>query len=155
MDTGLIARLQAEIDALRQENTELRHAEKTLRESEMQLQMALECAEVGLWVRDPQGGWVATPQLNALFGRHAGEPLIRADDYASLIHPDDLHRITEAWNAATGEGGIHEQKYRMVWPDGSVHWLYSRGRIVSENGLPRFMGITYDTTDYTRAEETG
>jgi signal transduction histidine kinase len=43
---------------------------------------------------------------------------------------------------------------RVIWPDGSVHWLATQGCFLSENGVPHFMlGIVIDITERKQNEE--
>jgi len=51
--------------------------------------------------------------------------------------------------------GIYELEHRIVWPDGSVRWVYTRAHpYCNEKGqLVRYLGITLDVTDRRRDEE--
>ncbi|MBX3618698.1 MAG: PAS domain-containing protein [Rhizobacter sp.] len=45
------------------------------------------------------------------------------------------------------------QEFRVIWPDGSVHWLATSGMLVVENGEPaRLLGMVIDITDRVEAE---
>ncbi len=133
---------------------ECKRAEEELRKREQQLKLALEGASAGMWVRNPDGRWIATPQMNALFGLPPDAPPLREEEFSAFIHPDDLAAIGDAWSAAGEGSSSYDQEYRVVWPDGSVHWLASKGRTVADSGAAcRFIGITYDITERKRAEE--
>ncbi|MEN6518098.1 MAG: PAS domain S-box protein [Methanospirillum sp.] len=134
--------------------TERKHAEETLREREQQLEFALEGAGAGMWVRDRDGRWIATPQMNALFGLPHDAPPLREEEFPAFIHPDDLPALGEAWLAARENCSKYSQEYRAIWPDGSVHWLASKGRMAADAGdARRFIGITYDITERKRVEK--
>ncbi len=148
------AALQNELDVLRCQNADLRKVEAAFRESESQLKLALKGAGVGMWIRDPDGGSIATPQLNVLFGRSPDAPPLREEEFLDLIHPDDLPDLRNAWRDAIYNGSRFEQEYRIIWQDGSVHWLASKGRVCLESGIPRFIGITYDITGRKQVEDT-
>ena len=70
-----------------------RRAESELRESETLTEMATTAGELGLWVRDLNGGalW-ANERLRSMFGFGPNEPL-RFDEVLARVHPDDLSRI--------------------------------------------------------------
>src|SRR5260221_9778930 len=53
---------------------------------------------------------------------------------------------------ALGDWGA---EFRVVWPDGTVHWLAARGSIYRRHGrkATRMLGIVMDITDRKRAEE--
>lgn len=69
------------------------------------------------------------------------------------MHPDD-----RAWVSATIEEGMtspHGCRFecRVIWPDGSIHWIGITGVIYSPEGKsPRAMGVVYDITARKRAE---
>ena len=48
--------------------------------------------------------------------------------YAKLIHPDDLPEMERGLNASRESHSEYDAEYRVVWPDGSIHWVASRGR---------------------------
>jgi signal transduction histidine kinase len=56
--------------------------------------------------------------------------------YLSDIHPDDFDRV----RATIGESlrtGSHHLEYRILWPDGSTHWLEASGAdLDAEPALP-------------------
>ncbi len=134
--------------------TERKLAEKALKENEERLRLALEGAGAGMWVRDLNGGWEATSQLNILYGLSATDSPMRESDFLSLVHPEDLPSFEKSWQTVIDQGGDYEQEYRVIWPNGSIHWLASKGRVSNvTGGLPKFIGITYDITKYKEMEE--
>jgi PAS domain S-box-containing protein len=134
--------------------TERKLAEEALKENEERLRLALEGAGAGMWVRDLDGGWEATSQLNILFGLPATDPPMRESDLSFLVYPMDLPFFEKSWRTVIEQGGHYEQEYRVIWPDGSIHWLASKGRVSNvARGLPKFIGITYDITTHKEMEE--
>ncbi len=57
--------------------------------------------------------------------------------------------------SSAAEGRPFEQEYRVVWPDGSTHWLASRGipQNTRNGKYTRMLGILMDITARKRAEE--
>lgn len=51
------------------------------------------------------------------------------DDYLELVHPDD-RQLVEATFQRSVETGSHHAQYRVLWPDGSVHWVEGVGQTV-------------------------
>lgn len=145
--------LQHELEVLRGQNVLLVEREAVLRERESHLSQALEAAGVGMWIRDPDGGWKINRVLNVLFGRSPEVLLIKDEEIPALIHPDDQLDLQNALNGAIHGCSGFEAEYRVTWPDGSVHWVASKGRILPENGVPRFLGVTYDITERKRIED--
>ncbi len=70
--------------------------------------------------------------------------------FASLIHPEDLKRVEREVREHT-EAGLDrfEQTYRLVAPDGSVHWVDDRTKVVRDHGgrVLEYQGILLDITD--------
>ena len=62
-----------------------------------------------------------------------------------------MARVQQAFE--TGEPG--EAEFRVIWPDGSVHWLYGRWQAVKDaGGTPlRLRGVNIDITDRRQTEE--
>jgi PAS domain S-box-containing protein len=129
-------------------------AEAALRESEARLRFSLDSGRLGSWEHE-----VATDQLicsdqcKAHFGRRPEEPLTH-EEILQTLHPEDRDRAQERIRGAirAGEGYILE--YRVVWPDGSIHWLMVRGHATYDAmGQPeRTFGITLDVTSQKEAE---
>jgi len=125
-----------------------------LKIKEEQLRLSLEAANAGMWVRDTVGVWKATPLLNTLFGRSIDDPPLLEEEFVDYIHPEDLPRIRDAYIHAREGKSDYSQEYRVIWPDGSIHWLASKGKIVLENDKSRFIGITYEITGRKEAEKS-
>ena len=73
----------------------------------------------------------------------------------SHVHPDDLDAMSDVVDDGFANWNDDELvESRVVWPDGSVHWLASRGRVVrSPDGVPmRVVGVSGDITDRKAAE---
>jgi PAS domain S-box-containing protein len=133
---------------------EARSRLEAIREGEERLRLALDAGGLGSWVLDiPTRTVIVSDTFKAQFGRRADE----AVDYEALvasIHPDDLALRTRnlAHSLETGEDYLGE--YRCIWPDGSVHWIETRGRIErGADGKPlRMVGVLHDITDRRDAE---
>jgi len=126
-----------------------------LRESEDRLTLAAEAADLGHWVLNTVENEVwASETLRRLFGFAPGE---RVNYQAILgrIHPDDRERVDRGVLRAVAERSAYAVDYRVIWPDGSQHWLAARGRMYpAANGKPaRMLGATIDITQRKRSEE--
>jgi signal transduction histidine kinase len=71
------------------------------------------------------------------------------------VHPDDLDRLRAEIGAGVEAGGTFTLAYRTVRPDGSVHHVLSRARVLAdEAGRPaRLVGTNRDVTAEREAEE--
>ncbi|HEX6086287.1 MAG TPA: PAS domain-containing protein, partial [Thermoanaerobaculia bacterium] len=124
-------------------------ANAALRESEARMQFIGERAGVGYWYWD-----VATdhlhwsPVCHRLHGIPENEPVTYAR-YLEILHPEDRDNVDRAVRAALERGGAsdYEVEARVIWPDGSVHWMHGKGSATFENGQPvRMAGIALDIT---------
>jgi len=134
--------------------TERKRAEEALRQSEQHLRLALLTGQLGSWQVDLTTKTLAcSNQCKANFG------LAPAEDFSyrklfEVIHPDDRDRVRSAINQAVAERADYEEEYRNIWPDGSIHWVFVRGRTIDEvDGKPeRMLGVTLDVTARKQAE---
>jgi anti-sigma regulatory factor (Ser/Thr protein kinase) len=71
------------------------------------------------------------------------------------LHPDDKDAAHAAIERAISEAGMYDIEYRVVWPDGTIHWLAARGRGYQDvTGRPiRFEGTIQDIDERKRAAE--
>jgi len=132
-----------------------RKAEKTLRQTQERLEVALEAAQMGIWELDIASGMTQTnTRHNQIFGHSAGDIEWGLEAFKRQLLPEDLAVFDEAFESALRTGTL-EVEFRVRWPDGSVHWVYDRGRVAFEaDGQPRKMsGVTLETTEHRRFEQ--
>lgn len=136
--------------------TDRREAEEALRESEERLLMAQQLAHIGTFEWNIQTGKnVWTPELEAMYGLPSGEFPGTQPAWESLVHPDDREEAIRKVNEAI-EKGSFEGEWRVVWPDGSVHWLQGRGWVFKdEQGRPlKLLGVNIDDTERKIAQRS-
>jgi PAS domain S-box-containing protein len=77
------------------------------------------------------------------------------DQFFEIIHPDDRTQVMTSYRRSVTEGVDFEEEFRVVWPDGSIHWLHDRGRTIrGADGLPEcIVGAITDITNHKRMEE--
>jgi PAS domain S-box-containing protein len=123
---------------------------EALRQSEERLRLALEAAEVGVWDWNILTGKITwTENLEIIHGLAHGAFEGTFDSYVKIIHPEDLSLFTEAIARAVEEGRDYQIEYRILWPDGSVHWIAGRGKVRrDETGRAvRMVGVGTDVTE--------
>ena len=134
--------------------TDRRRAEVRLRESEADLQLAQDAANLGRWnwdLRTQDLTW--TDRCKAFFGAPLDAPM-SYDAFLAALHPDDRERIDAAVSEAINLGKDYDVEMRTIWPDGSLHWIASKGRVYFDDGRPRrMMGVAFDITARKQAEE--
>jgi PAS domain S-box-containing protein len=131
-------------------------AEHALRESEERLRLAQSIARVGTFEWNIETGVnVWTPDLEAIYGLAPGEFAGTQRAWQDLIHPDDRASVLAHVEEAVRTGLLAEHEWRVVWPDGSVHWVAGRYQCVGDpDGKPLILsGVNIDITERKLAEE--
>jgi PAS domain S-box-containing protein len=95
-----------------------------------------------------------SPQQEALYGLAPGTFDGTYESWKKLVHPSDWSGVVESLKHAH-QTGIIAAEYRVVWPDGSIHWLAASGRMFfDDEGRPsRMVGFTADVTRRKMVEE--
>ncbi len=120
------------------------------------LEIMLAASGTGFWEWD-----VADGSLNwsdAIFRQHGLEPAPEApafEAYLDMIHPDDRETFRTGIGAALDGLAPFALDYRVVWPDGSIHWTHGAGRLLrDESGRPvTMLGTGQDITERRRVED--
>ena len=129
--------------------------EKDLRESEARLSVATDAAGAGLWIMEPDSGYVwATPKTRELF-LFAPDEALNYESFFKAVHPEDRDRVKQAMQQAFQAGEYLRNEYRIVLPNGSIRWMVARGQghLRSAGKPDRLMGVSIDITERKQAEE--
>jgi PAS domain S-box-containing protein len=125
--------------------------------SEARFARAVAAARMAAWEWD-----IVTDRVTGSAGREAlyGRPEGSLDSTRALyacVHPEDRDRVRRQSRAALSgaRGGLYDEEYRIVRPDGSLRWLMSKGRAEFDatGRAVRMHGVVVDVTDRRRAEE--
>jgi PAS domain S-box-containing protein len=125
------------------------------RQAEDRLGFVLDSADIGYWDFDlQQGSVVRSPKHDLMFGYPEPQPRWDYQKFLSHIHPDDRDSIDRQLRTDTAEGNC-QSEFRIVWPDGSVRWLWSSARThCNGSGAPAHIsGVIVDVTARRRAED--
>ncbi|MDN3918993.1 PAS domain-containing protein [Roseateles violae] len=115
---------------------------------------SLSAAGVGVWRRIDAQQTFWSEAMYRLRGLDPADPRSPHELGSLCIHPDDraeLERVTEQHQR---DGLPYECEFRVVWPDGSLRWLVTRGKAVHDaNGQLQYMaGVNVDVTERHHAE---
>ncbi|UIY43377.1 GAF domain-containing protein [Methylobacterium radiotolerans] len=137
--------------------TERYIAQEALRVSEERLTLAFEASgSLGWWDWDiPNDRLYAGPHFARMYSvdpDHAagGAPL---EAFVAGIHPDDRGWVGERIEQVLASAGEFAEEYRLRAADGTVTWIFARGRCYHDpGGRPaRFPGVATDITDAKQA----
>jgi len=143
----LLARQRAEDELLR--------TREALRESQERLRAALTAAGTGTFRWDLQSNTVEWDgNLDRLFGLEPGQTKRSLDAFINPVHPDDRPGVIAAYERCASDGTDFDMEFRVVWPDGSVHWIDEKAKaFLDEAGKPLYMtGACADITSRKRTE---
>ncbi len=118
-------------------------------------QLALEVAKLGHWRYD-----CATHAVewfsghDVLFGISREEFGRNLNAVQDMVHPDDRAHGLENLRKTVENGIPFDNTYRVVHPDGSIHWLHSYGHLCrAPDGRPLHVsGVTQNITQQKNAE---
>jgi PAS domain S-box-containing protein len=136
--------------------SERKRTAEALRESEQRLRLATEAAKIGLFDWNIQTGVnVWTPKLEEMYGLARGEFGRTQPAWEQLIHAADRAGALAAVEKTLATGEPVEHEWRVVWRDGSVHWIAGWFQALKDvTGKPlRMTGVNIDITARKAAEE--
>jgi diguanylate cyclase (GGDEF)-like protein len=131
-------------------HVQLRQREQALRESKQQLELALEAGALGLWDYDLATGALTWSERHAgLLGFAPNQRSATLRTVRDAIDTRDRRACLANLRRTVQQGVAFDQVYRIVWPDGTLHWLHSLGQVALDSrGVPRqLIGTSRDISD--------
>ena len=129
---------------------------EALAAADQRLRLAIAAGKVGIWERDLQTGrLIWSSQLKQIVGYPLEKEDLTFERFLELVHPDDRARVAAAAERSISQRTDSRTEFRVVWPDGSVHWIVARGSAEYDaNGQPVCMlGVGLDVTERKEMEE--
>ncbi len=129
---------------------------EALRENRARLDLALQSAHMGVWRWEIKEDRRYFDDLTCqILGIEATTFHGNVEDFYRAVHPDDREKVKAALARTLEQDVPYEPSYRVVWPDGSVHYITSRGRLFRDDKRQplRFNGILWDISDQRRVEQ--
>ncbi|OKH37775.1 hypothetical protein NIES2101_36350 [Calothrix sp. HK-06] len=116
-------------------------------DNQARLELVLEVTAIGMWDFHLQTGMAfCSNQCKHILGFTLDSMDVSEKTFLENVHPEDRERVLE-----TAQGAILNQKdyntqYRVIWQDGSIHWIAARGRTLYDtDGKPvRMLGTVQD-----------
>src|SRR6266481_5504907 len=133
---------------------ERKTAEEKLRRSGRDLHSIIETIPTMVWSAAPDG---SVDFFNPRWLDYTGLSPDQSRDWrwTAAIHPDDLSRLTDAWQSILVRGEPGETEARLRRFDGAYRWfLFRANSLRDESGnIVKWYGINFDIEDRKRAEE--
>ncbi|MEG3918729.1 PAS domain S-box protein [Microcoleus sp. T3_A4] len=121
-----------------------------LRKTNQQLSLALSATKIGFWDWDLQKNRIVwSREHEELFGVAPGTFAGTYQMFVACVHPEDLKGVENAINQVLAQRSDYYHEYRVVWPDGSIHWIEGKGKFFyNEAGdAVRMVGTVTEITD--------
>jgi PAS domain S-box-containing protein len=136
--------------------TERKWAAQALHQSEERLRLALDAAHMGMFDWDIARDHITWSRWHEeLWGYAPGEFDGSYAAFAQRVHPDDAPGIEAEIARCLAAGEQYKADFRVVWPDGSVHWVAGSGgfEFDAAGQAVRMRGVVLETTARKRDEE--
>jgi two-component system, cell cycle sensor histidine kinase and response regulator CckA len=129
--------------------------EEALRESQQHLALAQNAARLGVWHCDLRTNiTVFSGEYARLYGLQPDHPPLPHDEWLRLVHPSDREQVEMLLRESIANTHSWDAEFRVVWPDGSTHWLLGKGEVfLDDSGAAvRMAGVNLDITGRKEAE---
>ncbi len=131
-------------------------SEETLQKNQERLNLALSASHMGVFEFDIiENKRVWDEQMQHIMGFKPGTFCGDSYDISSIIHPDDIAKRNAVIERAIKDKSDYDLEIRIIWPDGSIHYIASRAKIhCDQNGnAVRILGVSWDVTERVQAEK--
>ena len=151
-DDGRVVAIVEESEDLSAE----RRLQAELRTTRDEQRLALAAGRLGIlrWARE-SGRVTLDDTAEALLGLRKGSFEGTFESWLSRLHPDDRERVRTMLDRAVDTKGTYDLEYRVIWPDGSIHWLQARGQVTldDQGNVTGRIGCMADITPRRLADE--
>jgi PAS domain S-box-containing protein len=131
-------------------------SKEKLQKNQERLNLALSTSRMGIFEWDIiEDKRIWDGQLHRLMGLPPGTFSGNAEDFFRIIHSNDRQKVEAAIDHAVNDKASYETEFRAVWPDGSVHYIASRGKVHCDQSgrAVRVIGVSWDITERIQAEK--
>jgi PAS domain S-box-containing protein len=126
------------------------HKAEEIAKVNQQLTLALSAAKMGIWDWDLLTDLIIWSRGHEqLFGMDIGTFDGTYKAFEAFIYPEDRAAIALAVDRSRWERQDYEHQFRVVWPDGSIHWIEGKGKFLYDNdgNAVRMLGTVVEISD--------
>ncbi|MEH2059307.1 MAG: PAS domain S-box protein [Nostoc sp.] len=142
---------QAQIELAERQRTEA-----ALKVSEEKLKLTLNFAGIGYWEWNPITNQIFVSE-NAIhyLGSEPSDGNWTYEKWLNQLHLEDREWVEPELRQAIATQTDYAVEYRVVWQDGSIHWVSVKGRGVydASGQMLRMLGVVMDITERKLSEE--
>ena len=133
---------------------ELVQTKEALRESQERLRAALGAAGTGTFRWNLQTNAIEWDEnFDRLLGADPGTMPQSMEAFLAVVHAGDRAAVVAQIETCVSDGTDFDLQFRVIWPDGSLHWLDDKGKaFFDQRGTPVYM--TGACADITKSKET-
>jgi PAS domain S-box-containing protein len=135
--------------------THQKRVEQSLRKSNEWLNLAQRAAGVGIFDADFETGETRMSEGQFLiYGLDPAGQRLSHEEWRKLVHPEDLGRMDRWLESARSGAQDQATEFRIVWPDGSIHWLLSQLKVFFDEAgkATHQVGVNIDVTSRVHAD---
>jgi PAS domain S-box-containing protein len=143
-------------EELEETTDQLLRANEDLTRHQDFLAQAQSIARLGSWewnVRSNTITW--SDQMYRVYGLEPGSIDVSFEKFSDLVHPDDREMVQRHVSDALYSQQPFTFDHRLVWPDGTIRWSHSRGRVIADAAgeVVTMVGSGQDITERKRAAD--
>jgi PAS domain S-box-containing protein len=134
---------------------ERKQAEESLRMMNERYTLATRAGRLGVWDWDLlKNELVWDDRMYALYGVKREDFVGAYEAWLQGVHPDDRAASDEVSKQAQRGEREYDTEFRVVWPDGTIHWLQAYGQFVRDAQCKpmRMTGVNFEITELKKAE---
>ncbi|HEY4676732.1 MAG TPA: PAS domain S-box protein, partial [Candidatus Angelobacter sp.] len=135
--------------------TERKQTEEALQKNEQEFSLAFEAARIGWWVWNEETGHVTTSEGTKTVLGLPSDLEISLQTFLDSVHPEDRDQVYRTWQQSLEAGTLFFVEYKVLWPNGTIRWVESRGHTYSRprSSFMQMIGVCMDITERKRSEE--